>query len=114
MEKVVENKHGVKVGDLFYTSWGYDQTNIEWFQVVGVTAAMATVRPIKGRIVEGGGWKGKSEPVKDEFIVGGYCKDQVRTKTDNWGDGPRLKNADGHDHMGTPYKGRAIEFTSYA
>ena len=25
--------HNVKVGDVFYSSWGYDQTNIDWFQV---------------------------------------------------------------------------------
>ena len=25
--------HNVKVGDIFYTSWGYDQTNVDWFQV---------------------------------------------------------------------------------
>lgn len=31
-EKV--NKFGVKVGDLYYASWGYDQTNIDFFQVV--------------------------------------------------------------------------------
>lgn len=29
-----KNEHGVKVGDLFYASWGYDQTNINIFQVV--------------------------------------------------------------------------------
>ena len=28
------NKYGVKVGDLFYASWGYDQTNIDFFQVI--------------------------------------------------------------------------------
>lgn len=33
-KKTKENKFGVKVGDLFYTSWGYDQTNNNFFQVV--------------------------------------------------------------------------------
>jgi len=28
------NKYGVKVGDYFNISWGYEQTNINWFQVV--------------------------------------------------------------------------------
>ena len=28
------NKFGVKVGDVFHTSWGYDQTNNDFFQVV--------------------------------------------------------------------------------
>lgn len=34
--KAVEkaNKFGVKVGDLFHASWGYDQTNNDFFQVV--------------------------------------------------------------------------------
>lgn len=28
------NKYGVKVGDIFHASWGYDQTNNDFFQVV--------------------------------------------------------------------------------
>ena len=28
------NKFGVKVGDLFYASWGYEQTNVDFFQVL--------------------------------------------------------------------------------
>lgn len=30
------NKFGVKVGDLFHASWGYDQTNNNFFQVVAL------------------------------------------------------------------------------
>lgn len=30
------NKYGVKVGDLFYASWGYEQTNVDFFQVVAL------------------------------------------------------------------------------
>lgn len=33
-EKV--NKYGVKVGDIFEASWGYDQTNVDFFQVVAL------------------------------------------------------------------------------
>lgn len=33
-EKV--NKYGVKVGDLFSASWGYDQTQVDFFQVVAL------------------------------------------------------------------------------
>ena len=33
-EKV--NKYGVKVGDLFYCSWGYEQTNVDFFQVIAL------------------------------------------------------------------------------
>lgn len=33
-EKV--NKYGVKVGDIFSASWGYDQTNVDFFQVIAL------------------------------------------------------------------------------
>lgn len=31
--------HGVKVGDIFYASWGYDQTNVSFHLVTKVTGA---------------------------------------------------------------------------
>lgn len=34
--KEVVNKYGVKVGDLFYCSWGYEQTNVDFFQVISL------------------------------------------------------------------------------
>lgn len=33
------NKYGVKVGDMFESSWGYDQTNVTFFQVVEVVGS---------------------------------------------------------------------------
>lgn len=29
-----KNKYGVQVGDIFYCVWGYDQTNVDFFQVI--------------------------------------------------------------------------------
>lgn len=49
--KAVVNNAGVKVGDIFYTSWGYDQTNINFYQVVGITAGGCYIRPIFGKEV---------------------------------------------------------------
>ena len=43
MENKVANKFGVKVGDYFYSSWGYEQTNVNWFQVVAL-AGQSSVR----------------------------------------------------------------------
>lgn len=31
-----ENELGIKVGDVFYASWGYEQTNIDFFEVVAL------------------------------------------------------------------------------
>lgn len=30
------NKYGVKVGDIFESSWGYEQTNVDFFQVISL------------------------------------------------------------------------------
>jgi len=30
------NKYGVKVGDIFYASWGYEQTNVNFFQIIAL------------------------------------------------------------------------------
>lgn len=35
-EAVKVNKFGVKVGDLFSASWGYEQTNVDFFQVIAL------------------------------------------------------------------------------
>ena len=38
-KKTKANKYGVKVGDLFYSSWGYEQTNNDFFQVIELVGA---------------------------------------------------------------------------
>lgn len=34
----------VQVGDYFYSSWGYDQTNVDFYKVVGMTASGKSVK----------------------------------------------------------------------
>ena len=41
-----EWQHGIKVGDIFRTSWGYDQTNIEFFEVTKVMGKSVEIREI--------------------------------------------------------------------
>ena len=33
-QRKLTKDHDVKVGDIYYTSWGYDQTNIDFYEVV--------------------------------------------------------------------------------
>lgn len=35
------NKFGVQVGDIFSASWGYEQTNVDFFQVVALVGAQS-------------------------------------------------------------------------
>lgn len=39
-----KSKVEVKVGDFFSSSWGYDQTNVDFYKVVGLTKSGKSVR----------------------------------------------------------------------
>lgn len=53
------NKYGVKIGDIFSASWGWEQTNVDFFQVVALVGETSVrvreVRPpmIKDNAVSG-------------------------------------------------------------
>lgn len=40
-----------KVGDVMVSSWGYEQTNVDFYQVVGVTAASVKLRKVDSTAV---------------------------------------------------------------
>lgn len=62
-------KRGVEVGDILVASWGYEQTNIDYYQVTDMIGkTMVEVRKINGEHVEDTSWMtGKSKPSKDNF-----------------------------------------------
>lgn len=49
--KPAANKYGVQVGDIFWASWGYDQTQTDFFQVVALVGASSVrVREVHPRM----------------------------------------------------------------
>ena len=70
-----------KVGDILHHSWGYDQTNCDFYQVVEVKNASVVLRKIAHETVPGSeGFMSESVlPVKDAFIEKGT---QALTKDD--------------------------------
>ena len=57
MSSVIEKvKVQPKVGDILYSSWGYDQTNIEFFKVVKVSEFSVWIQEVGSKIVEVTGW----------------------------------------------------------
>lgn len=60
--------HGVKVGDIFKSSWGYDQTNIDFYQVMAVTGKTAIICAIGQLSEEDGFMSGKCVPAPGKFI----------------------------------------------
>jgi len=60
-------KHGYKDGDILYSSWGYDQTNIEFYQVVAHTAKKITFREVCQTRKADGFMCGTCSPIPNEF-----------------------------------------------
>ncbi len=73
-----------KIGDVLYTSWGYDQTNIDFYQVTGLTAKGIKFRELCQNEVPGEGISplaGYTIPIKDSFRArsgGAACKEEFR------------------------------------
>lgn len=42
----MRTNHGYEIGDLIYCNWGYDQTNIDFYEVVSHTKSTITLRPV--------------------------------------------------------------------
>ncbi|MEO0879238.1 MAG: hypothetical protein AAFY22_05935 [Pseudomonadota bacterium] len=48
--------HSIEVGHVFYNSWGYEQTNIDFYEVVRTTPKGVYVRPIASKQTDATGW----------------------------------------------------------
>lgn len=61
--------HDVKVGDIFSCYWGWDQTNVEFYQVVGLVGKHSCkIQEIGQHREETGRDQGVCAPAKDHFI----------------------------------------------
>ena len=67
------NKYGVKVGDMFCDTWGYGQTNVDFYQVVDLKGSITVVlKPVKKNARMIGDMSYMVSPIKDDFIEGKY------------------------------------------
>lgn len=58
----------MQVGDILYASWGYDQTNINFYQVTKLIGkTMVEVREINRKVVGGHSYEDDLMPIKDSF-----------------------------------------------
>lgn len=62
-------EHQYKVGQVLYASWGYEQTNIDFYQIVELKGKQAILREIAGEMVEyTSGDSGRIKPKENEFV----------------------------------------------
>lgn len=63
-------EHDVKVGDIFRSSWGYDQTNIDYYQCVRLVGKkMMEVREICEQSEDTGWLQGQSVPAPNHWAT---------------------------------------------
>jgi len=61
--------HGFKVGDTFYASWGYDQTNVDFYRIVELKGkTMAKVVPVCGKTIS-------SNPPREMIVAGSTVRE---------------------------------------
>jgi len=64
-------QHGIKVGDIFYASWGYDQTNVDFYQVLRVIGkATVEVQKVQSKTVREDMTANYVEAVPNRFVRG--------------------------------------------
>ena len=67
---IYRNRPMPKIGDLFVASWGYDQQNLDWYQVVEVKSKSVVVRKIGAGRKYDGPMSGMETPTPNLFISG--------------------------------------------
>jgi hypothetical protein len=63
-----EYSHDMKVGDILYSSWGYDQTNIDYYEVTKVMGKAIEIREIAYKVVSEGYAEVKVAPVPGKYM----------------------------------------------
>lgn len=64
-------EHDFEVGDILYSTWGYDQTNVDFFQVTEIVSKKSIrIRQICSSTTETGFMSGEARPRPHEFLDG--------------------------------------------
>lgn len=88
-----EAQKNVSIGDIFCTSWGYDRTIVDFFQVVDrPTPATVELRRIAHHTIDLSYMSATIQPDKDNFIGESFTK-----RIDQYGS---ISNIDDMDHKG--------------
>lgn len=72
-------KEQLKVGSILNTSWGYDQTNVEYYQVLSIKGDTVQIREISAELKETGFMCGQSVPIPGAFVRGRIYRGEEST-----------------------------------
>lgn len=100
-------KHGLQVGDILESSWGYEQTNVNFYQVVEVMGSQIVVREIGSKTVDEDKNISHVVAVPNHFIgpalkrkpgLGGYVKIDGSQSAHKWDGKPVYETSSGWGH----------------
>ena len=80
---------GIKKGDIFVSSWGYDQTNVDFYEIVDVKGKIVVIREIHKRVTPGSHGSDKVMP-----IPGNYDGEPMRKRPSYRNGKPSIKMTD--------------------
>lgn len=87
LPQVQTTQNMIKVGDVFFSSWGYDQTNIDYYKIVKISATGKTCQIVKigAKTIENTGFMSEKvipDPekiIKEREWIGESCLEVVKT-----------------------------------
>lgn len=85
MTKEIIADHDYKVGDILVSSWGYEQTNVDFYQVVGITPKCIKIREIGSNCNETGYCCGYTVPVPNTFKINFWFGEEKTARVDKYG-----------------------------
>lgn len=109
--KSANQPHQLKVGDIITNSWGYDQTNVDCYQITRTTEHFVFLRPIASKLIpdEGcGPMSGRVVPIPGQFAEKGEETQHKATHNGN-GDSVCFKHG-----SGSKWDGRSLYCSWYA
>jgi hypothetical protein len=101
-------ENAIKPGDVFYDSWGYDQTNIDFYKVVQVSAQTVIARKCAKVVKTSHGYCDYVEP-GNEFVSEGI---KCRIVSGYKGLALSLTNFGFEDHKAAKWEGKALYETA--
>lgn len=97
--------HTLAVGDVLNTCWGYEQTNVEFYEVVAVRGAVVDLRELAKDRTEDGPMQGTCTP-----CPGRYLGEVIKGKRPNARNRVRIESFS----SASPWNGRPVSWSSYA
>lgn len=99
-------KAKVVVGSIFVSTWGYEQTNVDFYQVVARKNDFVTLRAIRTIKSYDNGYNDRGSCLPN---ISAFCGPEFRKKIDKWG-GISFESYKG----GILWDGREVYWSSYA